>query len=95
VKERAAPLMEVIRRAAAADPAVAELWNRIQSDFHAMQRGIVETLPLRRGLGIDEAADVMWALNNPDVWQLLVVRRGWTPAQWERWFADSLRAQLL
>jgi AcrR family transcriptional regulator len=95
VKERSAALMEVIRRGADADPDVAELWDRIQSDFHGIQRGIVETLPLRRGLTVDAGADILWALNNPDVWQLLVGRRGWTAEQWERWFAESSRAQLL
>ena len=95
VKERSAALMEVIRRGADADADAAALWDRIQTDFHGLQRGIVETLPLRDGLDVDQATDITWALNNPDVWQLLVVRRGWAPAQWERWFAASLRAQLL
>jgi AcrR family transcriptional regulator len=95
VKERSAPLMEVIRRGADADPDVAALWDRIQSDFHGIQRGIVETLPLRKGLDVDAAADILWALNNPDVWQLLVGRRGWTPEHWERWFDETSRAQLL
>src|SRR3954451_14991576 len=31
----------------------------------------------------------------PDVWHLLVAGRGWTPEQWEAWFADTLAAQLL
>jgi hypothetical protein len=31
----------------------------------------------------------------PDVWLLLVGERGWTPGQWERWFADTACAQLL
>jgi AcrR family transcriptional regulator len=95
VKERSAALMEVIRRGADADPDVAELWDRIQSDFHGIQRGIVETLPLRRGLTVDQGADMLWTLNNPDVWQLLVGRRGWTPERWERWFADAAVEQLL
>jgi hypothetical protein len=29
------------------------------------------------------------------VWLLLVDERGWTPEQWERWFADAACAQLL
>src|SRR6476661_8908050 len=95
VKERAAPVMEVIRRGADADPDVAQLWDRIQGNFHEIQHGIAATLPLRRGMSVDEAADILWALNNADTWQLLVVRRGWTPEQWERWFDASIRAQLL
>jgi hypothetical protein len=44
---------------------------------------------------VARATDVLWTLNHPDVWQLLVGERGWTPEQWERWFADTARAQLL
>jgi hypothetical protein len=43
----------------------------------------------------DRAADILWTLNHPDVWHLLVDERGWTGEQWERWFADAARAQLL
>ena len=46
---------------------------------------------------IDEASatDILWTLNHPDVWQLLVLERGWTPEQFEAWFADAACAQLL
>ena len=76
-----------------------DLWTLIQSDFYANQRAIVETLrtrkALRRGLDVTRATDILWTLNHPDVWHLLVDDRGWTPEQWERWFADTSRAQLL
>ena len=91
-KERIGGVLEVIR-AAAADPDIATLWDRIQADFHEMQRGIVESIAakdaLRPGLDIDRATDILWTLNNPDVWQLLVGRRGWTPAQYEKWLVDE------
>ena len=99
VKERAAALLYVIRSAAAVDADIAQLWGRIGSEFHANQRAVVESLhetrSLRRGLGVDRAADILWTLNHPDVWQLLVHERGWTPAQWERWFFEAACEQLL
>jgi AcrR family transcriptional regulator len=99
VKERAAPLMKVIRSAAPGEPDIAELWSRIQNDFYENQRGIVEALrkrkALRRGLDVTRAADILWTLNHPDVWHLLVGERGWTPEQHEQWFADTASAQLL
>jgi len=99
VKQRAGALLGVIRSAAAADADIATLWARIQSDFHDNQRAVVMTLhargALRRGLGADRAADILWTLNHPDVWHLLVGERGWTPAQHERWFAESSIQQLL
>ena len=99
VKERAGALMGVIRAAAELDPDIAALWGRIQSEFHANQRVIVQSLhdrgALRPGLGVDRATDVLWTLNHPDVWLLLVGQRGWTPAQFEAWFGDTVVAQLL
>lgn len=99
VKERAGPLLAVIRNAAPADPDSAALWGRIETQFHDVLRPIVESLrrkgALRQGLGVARATDVFWTLNHPDVWHLLVTVRGWTPAQWERWFGDAVCEQLL
>jgi AcrR family transcriptional regulator len=96
VKERAGGLFAVLRSAADTDPDSAALWERINAEFHTNQRAVIEALgPLRPGLEIDRAADIMWTLNHPDVWQLLVGRRGWTPDEWEEWFTATLTAQLL
>jgi AcrR family transcriptional regulator len=99
VKLRAADLMRVMRDAAGADEDIAALWQRIQDDFHANQRSIVDALQARDALapGLDAArgADILWTLNHPDVWHLLVGERGWTPDEYERWFGDAACAQLL
>jgi AcrR family transcriptional regulator len=99
VKERAGALMEVIRSAAPSDADTGALWSRIQTDFYENQRLIVEALhsrkALRRGLGVTRAADILWTLNHPDLWQLLVGTRGWTPDEWEQWFGDAACSQLL
>lgn len=99
VKERVAALMEVIREAAPTDADINVLWGRIQTEFHANQRAIVESLH-RRGalpadLDIDRASDILWTLNHPNVWQLLVVQRGWTPDEYEQWFGATAVHQLL
>jgi AcrR family transcriptional regulator len=99
VKLRAAALMEVIRSAAPTDPDIAALWSRIQSDFYDIQRPMVAALAeknaLRPGLDVDRATDILWTLNHPDVWHLLVGERGWTPERYEEWFGDTVCAQLL
>jgi AcrR family transcriptional regulator len=97
VKERAGALLGVIRSAALVDADVQGLWDRIESDFYANQRAVVQTLHERGALRVDvtRGADIMWTLNHPDVWRLLVGERGWTPDEWEQWFADTVCAQLL
>jgi AcrR family transcriptional regulator len=99
VKERAGALLAVIRSAAPSDPDIEALWSRIQADFYENQRLIVEALDskqaLRPGLDVVRGADILWTLNHPDLWQLLVRERGWTPDEFEQWFADAVCAQLL
>ena len=71
----------------------------IQTEYHGNQRAIVERLHERRHLrpelDVGQATDILWAINHPNTWQLLVVDRRWTPDDYERWTGDLARAQLL
>lgn len=99
VKTRIGPMLKVIRDAASVDEDLAALWELIQTDFWANQRAIVESLAskgaLRPDLDVERATDLLWMLNHPDIWLLLVDRRDWSPAEWETWFAAACRDQLL
>jgi AcrR family transcriptional regulator len=99
VKTRIGPLLRVIRSAAVVDTESAALWDLIQSDFYANQRVLVEIIHgrggLRAGLDATHATDILWTLNHPDLWLLLVGQRGWTPARFEQWFGDTACSQLL
>jgi AcrR family transcriptional regulator len=99
VKQRIGGVLKILRSAAPVDADAAALWRLIQTDFHANQRVIVASLhtkgALRPELDVARATDVLWTLNHPDVWLLLVGERGWTPEQWEQWFADTTCALLL
>lgn len=99
VKERIGAILGVIRSAATVDPDSAALWQLIQTDFHANQGVIVQAIHqrggLRPGLQPAQATDILWTLNHPEVWLLLVGERGWTPAQFEAWFTDAASHQLL
>jgi AcrR family transcriptional regulator len=98
-KLRLGGIFEVIRSGSDSDPEVAALWERIQSEFHANQRAIVETLAeigaLAPGLTVERATDILWTLNHPTVWLLLTRERGWTAEDYEHWLADAASAQLL
>jgi AcrR family transcriptional regulator len=99
VKVRIGPMLRVIRSAAGVDPDGATLWQLIQSDFYENQRVIVASVDqhggLRTGLDLTAATDILWTLNHPDVWLLLVGERGWSVEQFESWFADASCHQLL
>jgi AcrR family transcriptional regulator len=99
VKGRSGALLEMIRTAALADPEIATLWGAIEAKLLDVQRAVVEQLhatgSLAASLDVTRATDILWTLNHPAVWQLLVVGRGWTGEQYERWLGDAFCSQLL
>jgi AcrR family transcriptional regulator len=98
-KLRIAAIAEAIRSAAPLDPDIAALWDRINTEYHANQRAIVESLyakhALHSELDVERATDILWTINHPNTWQLLVKQRGWTPEQYEQWAAETAITQLL
>jgi AcrR family transcriptional regulator len=98
-KLRIAAVLEVIHTAAPLDSDIAALWRRIEGDYHANQRVIVESLDekgaLKPELDVDRATDILWTINHPNLWHLLVGERAWTPEQYEQWTADLACSQLL
>jgi AcrR family transcriptional regulator len=98
-KLRIAAIVDVIRAAAPDDPDIAALWNRIQTEYHANQgvicRSLHEKRALKRDLDVERATDILWTINHPGTWQLLVGERGWTPEQYELWSGDLACSELL
>ena len=45
---------------------------------------------LREGLEEWAAADIVWVLNDPELYHQLVDRQGWTPESFEAWLAQSM-----
>jgi AcrR family transcriptional regulator len=99
VKARAGAMLEVIRSAASGDRDIGALWSRIQTEFHDNQRAIVESIAAKGALTADldvaAAADILWALNHPNLYALLAGERGWSPERYEQWPGDLLCSQLL
>jgi AcrR family transcriptional regulator len=99
VKAATGALLEVIRSAAATDPEIATLWGDIQAKLLRVQRAVVDQLEaldaLRPSLEAGDAADMLWTLNHPSVWHLLVRERRWSPARYEQWLYESFCLQLL
>ena len=99
VKDRAGDLMRIIRQAAVTEPALAGLWDRIETEFRAVLGGLAERLAalgsLTPGVDVTRATDLLWTLNHPDTWYLLVRQCGWTADAYEQWVGDTLSAQLL
>jgi len=99
IAARLAPIYEAVRGAASADPEVRDVFEKIQSERRIGGAHVVADLldrgALRAGLDSAMAADLVWVLNDPGLWHLLVGRRGWSTATYERWLAETMLAQLL
>ena len=93
---RLALVLGIVQQAPS-EPELARLWRQIAERRRANMRLFVADLavvhPLR--LDPDEAADIIWATNSPELYQLLVDQRGWTPQRYERFLADTWRRVLL
>jgi AcrR family transcriptional regulator len=91
---RVAPIMRVVRDAAAMDEAMAEQWAVNQRQRAAAQRMLVELLAekgaLRDGLSPDRATDIVFSLISHELFLLLTVERGWGADEWERWITATV-----
>jgi AcrR family transcriptional regulator len=97
--ERAAPILEVVRNAAAADPEMAELWRANADQRRTVYSQLAAALVAKGGLAsrlsITQAVDVVFALVSPELYYLLVLERGWSPQQWEDFVMSSLQHHLI
>ncbi len=94
ILERRAPIDEVVRAAAASDPDIDALWRQGKAQRLAGQRELLRIVvgsdDLRPGLEHGAAADIIYAIGSPETYRLLTSDRGWSPARFERWYADTL-----
>lgn len=95
-----APVVRLIQDAAAGgDRAMRELLIEVEQSRYERMLGNARLLAERGFLGTDltvqAAADVMWAYTASEFYENLVVKRGWTHAQFGEFIARSLAAALL
>jgi AcrR family transcriptional regulator len=93
------PILLLVRAAAATDPALATMLEGVDQQRLARMRHNARMLAkrgfLRDGVTVEKAADLMWTLTSPEVFELLVVRRGWTPSQLGELMASTMAAALV
>ena len=94
---RLAPVLSIIQQAAAAEPELAALWQQIADRRAANMRLFAADLAAVTSMRVDpdDAADIIWATNTPELYQLLVSQRGWSPERYEHFLADTWRRLLL
>ena len=97
--QRAVSVELLARDAASGDPAAAAVWEQIQQQrltgMGQFARHLSAGGHLPADTAVEEARDILWTFTSPELWELLVIQRGWTPARYGRWLADMLTAALL
>jgi AcrR family transcriptional regulator len=95
---RVAPVYDVIRSASAL-PEVRRLLADNRRRRRADQRYLVRTLAatgeLRRDLGAEHAADVVYGLMNEDVYLMLTTDCRWSRKRFTTWLTETLLEQLV
>ena len=99
VAPRHVPVQLVIRDAAASDPEARVVWAELQAErlkgMTMFARDLHDDGHLRPGVSANEARDVLWTCNSAELFQLLVLERGWPPERYGRWVAEVLISSLI
>jgi AcrR family transcriptional regulator len=99
VGPRVSPILLLVRAAAAADPEVGALRAEMDADrlkrMTVNARHLHERGYLRPGVTLKQAADVLWTYSSPELYELLVLGRGWSKERYGRFVADAMIAALL
>ena len=96
---RVFPILQLARDAAVSDPEVAATLDQLSAArlerMTVNARGLAKDGHLRPGITVGQAADIMWAINSLELYELLVIRRGWPAERYGQFIADALRSALL
>ena len=93
IQPRLAPLFNALQAAASLDSDLRSLWQEIAGRRAANMRILADDLAstgrLRPELSTSAAADIIWSMNSPEFYLLLVEQRGWSIEEFEQWLGDA------
>jgi AcrR family transcriptional regulator len=99
VAPRVAPILLLVRAAAVAEPEMAQLKAELDTARLTRMTHNAKSLAtrghLKPGLTVRKAAEVMWTYSSPELYELLVLTRGWPLSRYGTFIADAMIAALL
>jgi AcrR family transcriptional regulator len=99
IAPRVAPILLLMRAAATAGTEGQMLLDEMDADrlrrMTDNARRLRDAGHLRSGITLAQAADVLWTYSAPELYELLVARRGWAPKRYGRFIADAIIEALL
>jgi AcrR family transcriptional regulator len=99
VAPRVSPMLLLLRDAAAVDSETRTLLEELDADrLRRMTRNarrLHDAGHLRAGVALAEASDVLWTFSSPELYELLVLRRGWSSERYGHFIAEAMIQALL
>ena len=99
VAPRVVPVLLLVRTAAATDPDMALLRDELDGERLSRMAHNADALArgghLRDGITPDQARDVLFTYTTPEIYELLVLRQGWSLADFARFIRQGIAAALL
>ena len=99
ILERARPVDDIMRGAAAADAEIAALRAKMQrvrfENMRKLAGWLAEKGGFRGGIDSEVAAGIIWTVASPEVHGLLRRERGWSYERYVEWLADTLIRTLI
>jgi AcrR family transcriptional regulator len=99
ILERVAPLLAVVRGAVGTDPDLAAQWAVNEGQRRTAFRALADLLAgrdaLRRGLTVEDAADLAFLIASAENYVVATGTLGWAPERWRRTTASLLARALL
>ena len=93
------PIQLAVKAAAATDPAAADVYAQLNRErligMGFFAEHLKETKALRKGVNVEEARDVLFTFLGADLWEALVLERGWSLERYGKWLGQQMIAALL
>ena len=93
IQPRLAPLIRVLQGAASLDPELDALWHSISrrraQNMRLLASELAATGRLRSDVSESKAADIIWSMNSPEFYLLLVEQRCWSVEEYGAWLGEA------
>jgi AcrR family transcriptional regulator len=97
-QQRSARVQILIRDGRHGDEALRATWQTLLDErltgMTAFGRHLLETGDLRPGITLEEVADLLWTYISVELYELLVLLRGWTPERYGEHLAAAITAAI-
>jgi len=98
-QQRSAKVQILIRDGAHTDESLAALWQQLLAErltgMTMLGRHLIESGQLGKGVELDEVRDILWTYTAVELYELLVLERGWPLDRYAEWIARAVTAALV